>query len=127
MNISLPHIKIGIDEAGRGPWYGPVVACALAFDPLLPPSSDFIETLGDSKKCTEKKRVQLFDAIISFAESKNLFFGVGVVDNDYIDTYGIKKATQEAMRRSIAEILRHIPKTYEIHSTLVDGNDRFDF
>ncbi len=127
MDITLPHIKIGIDEAGRGPWYGPVVACALAFDPLHPPSSDFIETIGDSKKCSEKKRSHIFHEIITFSESEQIYFGVGVVDNDYIDTYGIKKATQEAMRRAITEILRSIPKTYVIHSTLIDGNDGFDF
>ena len=69
MQITLPHIKIGVDEAGRGPWYGPVVACALAFDPLSPLPADFRESLDDSKKLTRKRRERIFTTLIEYAEA----------------------------------------------------------
>jgi ribonuclease HII len=76
MDITLRHIKIGIDEAGRGPWYGPVVASALAFDPLFPPSKEFLLRVNDSKKLTEKKRDNLFTEIIDYARAGKIYFAV---------------------------------------------------
>lgn len=123
------HIKIGIDEAGRGPWYGPVVACALAFDPVNPLPREILESIGDSKKISENRREKLFHALIEESERPNptLYFWVGVVDNDAIDEHGIKWATREGMRRAIIEIGRKISSSYVIHSVLIDGNDHFTF
>lgn len=71
-------IKIGIDEAGRGPWAGPVVACALAFDPNHMPGADFLEQITDSKKLSALKRETLYEKLISYSrgEKPQLFFGV---------------------------------------------------
>lgn len=76
MQNTKRHVKIGIDEAGRGPWYGPVVACALAFNPQSPPSSHLLEQITDSKKLSEKKRKNLFQEMIRESEKEvpTLFF-----------------------------------------------------
>lgn len=67
-------IKIGIDEAGRGPWAWPVVAAALAFDGNNMPESDFLKSLNDSKKLSEKKRAELYEKIIQFSgEGSSIF------------------------------------------------------
>ena len=60
-------------------------------------------------------------------EVPTLFFWVWVVDNDFIDQFGIKRSTHEAMKRALKEISRKIPDEYEIHSILIDGNDHFTF
>ena len=127
MQKQKTHLRIGIDEAGRWPWAGPVVACALAFNPNTPPSTEFTIQLKDSKKLSSKKREQLYSQIIESARHSELFFWVWVVDNYYIDEFGIKSATREAMRRSIIELKRQIPDSIEKISATVDGNDHFSF
>ena len=121
------HIKIGIDEAWRWPWAGPVIACALAFNANNMPKNDFIHSLVDSKKLSSKKRKIIYDQIITLSWYDNLYFWVWYVDNFFIDQYGIKEATKEAMRRSIQEISRKIPSYYNNMSVLIDGNDNFTF
>lgn len=120
--------KIWIDEAGRGPWLGPVVACSLTFNPKNFPDKEFLSQLNDSKKLTEKKRDELFEVLIekSRGENPEVFFGVWVVDNFVIDEINIKQANKEAMRRSLVEILRKINRD-EIEWVLVDGNDNYVF
>ena len=120
--------KIWIDEAGRGPWLGPVVACSLTFNPKNFPDREFLSQLNDSKKLTEKKREELFENLIekSRGENPEVFFGVWVVDNFLIDEKNIKQANKEAMRRSLVEILRKINPD-EIEWVLVDGNDNYVF
>lgn len=124
-NISY---KIWIDEAGRWPWLGSVVACSLCFNPENMPSKEFISKLNDSKKLTEKKREELFEELIEFSrwENPKVFFWVWVVDNYLIDEINIKQANREAMRRSLVEILRKIDND-KIDSVLVDGNDNYSF
>ncbi len=82
----------GIDEAGRGPLAGPVVAAAV----ILPEDEDFIY-LNDSKKVTEKRREVLFEQIVSKAVS----YGIGIVPHDIIDGINILQATYEAMRKAV--------------------------
>lgn len=82
----------GIDEAGRGPLAGPVVAaCA-----ILPPGI-LLHKLNDSKKLSAAVRDMLFDQI----QEKALAFGIGVVDNETIDTINIYEATKKAMQLAI--------------------------
>lgn len=69
-------IKIGIDEAGRGPWAGPVVACALAWNSNNLPEKSFIQAMNDSKKLTQINREELYRQIIALAGEQKLFFGV---------------------------------------------------
>ena len=84
----------GVDEAGRGPLAGPVVAACV----VLPEDFDVLG-VDDSKKLSEKKREQLYDAILSEA----LAYGIGMQDNASIDEINILEATKEAMRCAIIE------------------------
>ena len=97
----------GVDEAGRGPLAGPVVAAAVVF-----PQGLFIEGVDDSKKLTERKRETLFDQICN----KALGVGVGIVQHDVIDRINIYQASILAMRRALDD-LREQPQFI-----LVDGN-----
>ncbi len=85
----------GMDEAGRGPLAGPVVAAAV----ILPWEQDFMY-LNDSKKVTEKRREHLFDEIQSAA----IAYGIGIVDPETIDRINILQATYEAMRRAVSAL-----------------------
>ncbi|MCR5452116.1 MAG: ribonuclease HII [Lachnospiraceae bacterium] len=82
----------GIDEAGRGPLAGPVVAAA-----VILPTGHLIPGVNDSKKLTEKKREKLFDVIMEEA----LAVGVGISDHKVIDEINILQATYRAMREAI--------------------------
>lgn len=87
----------GVDEVGRGPLAGPVVAACV----VLPEDFDVLG-VDDSKKLSEKKREQLYDAILSEA----LAYGIGMQDNASIDEINILEATKEAMRCAILEAER---------------------
>ncbi|MDD2907895.1 MAG: ribonuclease HII [Candidatus Gracilibacteria bacterium] len=120
--------KIGVDEAGRGPWLGSVVACALAFNPENMPDKEFLSQINDSKKLSEKKRELLFNQLIDFSIGDNpkLFFGVGVVDNYIIDEINIKQANKEAMKRALLELSRKIDFS-SLNGVFIDGNDNYKF
>jgi len=101
---------IGIDEAGRGPLAGPVVAAAVKIKNIVPE----FEMINDSKKLSEKKRELLYDVIM-----ENCHVGVGVVDPKKIDEINILNATFLAMRRAIEELKE---SGTEWKLVLVDGN-----
>jgi ribonuclease HII len=109
---AAPQPVAGIDEAGRGPWAGPVVAAAVILpeDALAP---DLLACLDDSKKLTEKRRDRLFDALLA---SDAICIGVGMASVDEIDSLNILNATFLAMRRAA----EHLPQA-PAH-VLVDGN-----
>ena len=102
----------GVDEAGRGPLCGPVVAAAC----ILPVDLE-IEGLNDSKKLTEKKREKLFDIITE----KAISFSIAMATVEEIDELNILEATLLAMRRAIAGLPG--PADY----ALIDGNVSRDF
>jgi ribonuclease HII len=106
----------GVDEAGRGPLAGPVVAAAVIF-----PTGTSIKGVEDSKKLSERKRADLFVAI----KEQALSVGVGIVSHDVIDRINILQATILAMHKAIDE-LRVKPDFI-----IVDGNsfrhDRYSF
>ena len=85
----------GIDEVGRGPLAGPVVACAV----ILSANSQILY-LNDSKKLSEKKREELYDVIMKEAVA----VGIGMRDAGRIDEINILQATYEAMRDAIANL-----------------------
>lgn len=85
----------GIDEAGRGPLAGPVVASA-----VILPSDGFIDGLRDSKETTEGLRKRLFWEIVC----KAVAIGVGIVDVDVIDDVNILNATRIAMEIAIKDL-----------------------
>ncbi len=85
----------GIDEVGRGPLAGPVVACAV----ILPKDCKILY-LNDSKQLTAKKREELFDIIMEEAVG----VGIGCVSHERIDEINILQATYEAMREAISKL-----------------------
>ena len=85
----------GIDEAGRGPLAGPVVAAA-----VILPKDIFLPFLNDSKKVTEKRRDVLFDQI----KQEAIAYGIGIASNAIIDEINILQATYEAMREAISKL-----------------------
>lgn len=103
---------IGVDEAGRGPLAGPVVAAAVK----LKKYSEALDEINDSKKLTEKKREKLYDIIV-----ENFEIGVGVVSAIEIDEVNILNATFLAMRKALCELQDKL-KDYERNIVLVDGN-----
>jgi ribonuclease HII len=97
----------GVDEAGRGPLMGPVVAAAVILDELNP-----IKGLADSKKLTALRREILYDEI----RAKALCCSIALATAEEIDSLNILQATMLAMKRAV-EGLRLKP-----HKVLVDGN-----
>ena len=97
----------GVDEAGRGPLFGDVVAAAVILDPTAP-----IEGLGDSKKLTEKVRERLYDQIYARAIS----VGVGRASVEEIDQLNILQASMLAMQRAVESLSR------QPDLALIDGN-----
>ncbi|MBQ6024313.1 MAG: ribonuclease HII [Lachnospiraceae bacterium] len=93
----------GIDEVGRGPFAGPVVAGA-----VILPKDEEILYLNDSKKLSEKKREELYDIIME----KAVAVGLGLETNEVIDEINIKRATHSAMRKAIKNLKN--PKTGEM-------------
>ncbi len=85
----------GVDEAGRGPLAGPVVAAA-----VILPEGCMIEGVNDSKKVSEKKREKLYDIILQ----KAVAWGVSIVDNNTIDEINILEATRKAMHMAILDL-----------------------
>lgn len=85
----------GIDEVGRGPFAGPVVACAV----ILPKDCNILY-INDSKKLSEKRREELYEIITKEAVA----YGIGIRDNKRIDEINILEATYEAMRDAIAAL-----------------------
>ena len=99
-------VVAGVDEAGRGPWAGPVVAAAVILHPKRLPTG-----IQDSKKLPAEKREIIFAAII-----KHCQYGIGTASVEEIDSLNILGATKLAMKRAV-ELL---PQKPEI--ALVDGN-----
>jgi ribonuclease HII len=97
----------GVDEAGRGPVAGPVVAAAVIFG-----DDAFIKGVFDSKQVIAEKREELYDEIINSA----VCYGIGIVDNKEIDKINILNATKLAMSSAISK-LREVPQ-----KILADGN-----
>jgi ribonuclease HII len=89
-------VVIGVDEAGRGPLAGPVVAAAVIF-----PKKIIIEGLNDSKKVKESDRERIYEILMSDSRIK---IGIGMVSNDVIDKINILNGTMLAMRYAIEEL-----------------------
>lgn len=85
----------GIDEAGRGPFAGPVVVAS-----VIMPQDSMIEGVNDSKKVSEKKREVLYEKIIEEA----IAYGVGIIDQNEIDKVNILNATKEGLTMCIKEL-----------------------
>lgn len=103
----------GIDEAGRGPLAGPVVAAVVVFKP-----GTKIEGINDSKKLSEAKRDELFNII----KEEALDYGIGIVNHEEIDEYNILNATYMAMKKAL-NCLKKSPDYLLIDAATIPGVD----
>ena len=85
----------GVDEVGRGPLAGPVVAAA-----VILPQGCKIKGLNDSKKIPKKKHLEVFQAV----QDQTLSIGIGIIDNQVIDQVNIYEATKLAMKEAISQL-----------------------
>ena len=102
---------LGVDEAGRGPLAGAVVAGAV----IIPEYFSELDEINDSKKLTEKKREKLFEIIL-----EKCIVGIGISDEKEIDEVNILNATFSAMRKAISQVTEKA----EFDVVLVDGNHK---
>ena len=110
LELAAGNIVAGIDEAGRGPWAGPVVAGAVILNPATLPEN-LRQGLDDSKKLKPARREELFEVLQDHSD-----FGVGIAEVDEIDDVNILQATLNAMGRA----LKGLEGTPDV--ALVDGN-----
>lgn len=108
LNDSGINIIAGVDEVGRGPLIGSVVAACVVL-----PKGFYLEGLTDSKKLSEKKRNSYYDIIME----KALAVGIGIVDEKTIDEINIYEATKKAMTIAIEEANKKI----NIEHILIDA------
>ena len=105
----------GVDEAGRGPWVGPVVAGAVMFlhREINP---ELLKSLNDSKKLTAKKREVLYDMLLAEAQKGNLVYGIAEASAQEIDELNILQATFLAMHRAVEKL------SVKPDFAIIDGN-----
>lgn len=111
--LGYKHIA-GVDEAGRGPLAGPVVAAAI----VLPADFDpqHFGQLNDSKQLTAAVRAELFAQLTATFE-----YGVGIVDAATIDLINIRQASWRAMQQAVADLQRRATGVHGIDYVLIDG------
>ena len=105
----------GVDEAGRGPWVGPVVAGAVMFL-SREVNPEILAHIDDSKKLTAKKREKLYDLLSEEAQAGRLTYGIGLASAAEIDALNILQATFLAMKRAVAKL------NPQPQHALIDGN-----
>ena len=105
-------LVIGVDEAGRGPLVGSVVAAAVAFPPGFR-----IDGLTDSKKLSEKKREALYNQITS-----ECYWSFAQSNSNEIDQINILEATMLAMKKAVEQLMLLLEDNSQTISVLVDGN-----
>ena len=122
------HLVAGVDEAGRGPLAGPVVAAA-----VILPGKFSHALLNDSKQLSERRRDSLFTEITTRSEIRWAF---AIIESDEIDRLNILRATHEAMRRAVAQLdpqpqhvlIDGLPvKNFPVPQTALVGGDARSF
>lgn len=102
----------GIDEAGRGPLAGPVVAAAVTLPLINIDNNHLFDEINDSKQIKEKKRYQLFDIIVNNATE----YSISEINNNIIDEINILNATMKAMENAVCNL------KIQPDFLLIDGN-----
>ncbi len=113
------RIVIGIDEAGRGPWAGPVVAAAVWLDPGRCPQV-LVERLDDSKRLSAARRAELHETLLDCAARGIAALGIGSAPVAEIDEINILEASLRAMARAAADLERSSGRVPG--AALIDGN-----
>lgn len=114
---ALGEIVAGVDEAGRGPWAGPVVAGAVIIkDRNL--DAFLLDGLDDSKKLTAKKREALYAKLQEAEKLGQVVMGIGLATAAEIDEKNILQATFLAMQRAVSALAE------QPHAALIDGNQK---
>lgn len=113
-NCPTTGLIFGIDEAGRGPWCGPVVAACVCF-PNLQIAPELAAQINDSKKLSATKREKLFPQIMN----SGAYIGIGQASAKEIDEMNILQATFLAMHRALQNVAG---KGHEADFALIDGN-----
>jgi len=120
----------GLDEAGRGPLAGPVVACAVMLKPTFKYSRLNLEQIRDSKKLSERKREEFYKIL---TEHPDIEWGIGRVSEKVIDKINILEATKLAMLKSIKDLSRKLSpfscyrhKKEKIDFLILDGRMKLD-
>ena len=109
-------IIAGVDEVGRGPLAGPVVAACVVIE-----REAIIEGVNDSKKLSQEKREYLYDIIVK----KSRHCSIGIIENDVIDSINILNSTFLAMNSAINHVSKELSeKGSRIDVVLVDGNQK---
>jgi len=116
---------VGLDEAGRGPLAGPVVAAAVCLHKFSMSNKAKIVglKLKDSKKLTPAARKSFYKII---KKSRELKWGIGIVSEKVIDKINILEATKLVMLKALSCLQRKIPKKKKIDFLILDGNFRIN-
>ena len=109
------YIEIGVDEAGRGPLFGPVYACSVIWDSKLD-NHEMSLLIQDSKKLSKKKRNKAYLFLINRVQ-----YGIGYASHDEIDKHNILQATRLAIERSIENLDHKIENTNNKKRYIIDG------
>lgn len=114
---SIDDVEIGVDEAGRGPMFGPVYSAAV----ILPKDSEFKhELMKDSKRfSSEKKLIET----AKYIQENAIAWGVGSCCEKEIDKLNIRNATHCAMHKAIDQVIEILNKNTDNCNLLIDGND----
>ena len=108
-------LKIGIDEAGRGPLFGRVYSAAV----VLPPEDKIdLSMIKDSKKFTSKKKLKQVEEYI---KENSIYWGIAFEDEKIIDKINIRSATFKSMQAAAKDVIKQIPDDVD-YSLMIDGN-----
>jgi len=112
----IDNYEIGVDEAGRGPLFGPVVAAAV----ILPKDNSFDHSkMKDSKKFHSKKKIEV---VSNYIKENAIFWSINFQNEKTIDDINILQATQKAMHECIKDIINKNKSDNQKYNLLIDGN-----
>ena len=112
------QVVVGIDEVGRGPLAGPVIACAITVSEFLIFNFKFLN-IRDSKQLTPKQREEIYELL---KKNPNVKWGIGRVSEKTIDKINILQATKLAMKKAFLNLDKNIKRSVFNVFLLIDGN-----